>query len=48
MAHGAVLRDCVLRSLAHNFEFDLGTGECLKARSDPLVSRRVASPVVAP
>jgi UDP-MurNAc hydroxylase len=48
LAHGAVIRDGVLRCLAHNFEFDLGTGECLNARCDPLVSRRVGSPVVAP
>jgi L-ascorbate metabolism protein UlaG (beta-lactamase superfamily)/nitrite reductase/ring-hydroxylating ferredoxin subunit len=39
LAHGAVIRDGVLRCLAHNFEFDLGTGECLNARCDPLVSR---------
>ncbi|WP_323096404.1 Rieske 2Fe-2S domain-containing protein [Intrasporangium sp. YIM S08009] len=48
LAHGAVIRDGVLRCLAHNFEFDLGTGECLNARCDPLVSRPVGSPVVAP
>ena len=48
LAHGAVLRDGVLRCLAHNFEFDLGTGECLNARCDPLVSRRAVSPAVAP
>ena len=30
----------VLRCLGHNFEFDLGTGECLNARCDPLVVRQ--------
>lgn len=48
LAHGAVIRDGVLRCLAHNFEFDLGTGECLNARCDPLVSRRAVSAAVAP
>lgn len=26
----------VLRCLGHNFEYDLTTGSCLNARSDPL------------
>jgi len=36
LAETAVVVDGVLRCLGHNFEYDLGTGRCLNARSDPL------------
>jgi UDP-MurNAc hydroxylase len=41
LTHGAVIRDGILRCLGHNFDFDLESGECLNARCDPLVTRRV-------
>ncbi|EWT01722.1 hypothetical protein N865_07645 [Intrasporangium oryzae NRRL B-24470] len=41
LQHGGVAHDGVLRCLGHNFDFDLGTGECLNARCDPLRVTRV-------
>jgi UDP-MurNAc hydroxylase len=38
---GAVIEDGVLRCLAHNFAFDLATGDCLNARCDPLLAKSV-------
>jgi L-ascorbate metabolism protein UlaG (beta-lactamase superfamily) len=40
---GAVVSDGVLHCLGHNFAFDLRTGQCLNARSQPLTSRAVPS-----
>ncbi|MER7541472.1 Rieske (2Fe-2S) protein [Actinomadura sp.] len=39
---GAVVRDGQIHCLAHNFAFDLATGECLNARAANLTSRRVS------
>jgi L-ascorbate metabolism protein UlaG (beta-lactamase superfamily)/nitrite reductase/ring-hydroxylating ferredoxin subunit len=36
LSETAVVTDGVLRCLGHNFEYDLTTGECLNARSDPI------------
>jgi len=36
LAETAVVVDGVLRCLGHNFEYDLTTGACLNARSDPI------------
>ncbi|MFD0537641.1 Rieske (2Fe-2S) protein [Actinomadura luteofluorescens] len=36
---GAVVRDGQIHCLAHNFAFDLATGECLNARAANLTSR---------
>lgn len=41
LAVGAVVEDGVLHCLAHNFAFDLATGECLNARCEPLTSKQV-------
>ena len=38
----------MLRCLGHNFEFDLTTGECLNARSDPLTVAPVESQAELP
>ncbi|TYC10090.1 MBL fold metallo-hydrolase [Actinomadura syzygii] len=38
---GAVLRDGRIHCLAHNFAFDLATGECVNARAANLTSRRI-------
>jgi UDP-MurNAc hydroxylase len=40
LAETGVVTGGVLRCLGHNFEFDLRTGECLNARSDPLTVAR--------
>jgi len=48
LTHGAVIRDGVLRCLAHNFEFDLRSGECLNARCDPLRTRPARSAATVP
>jgi len=37
---GAVVRDGLIHCLAHNFAFDLDTGECVNARAANLTSRR--------
>lgn len=36
LAETGVVINGVLRCLGHNFEYDLTTGSCLNARSDPL------------
>jgi L-ascorbate metabolism protein UlaG (beta-lactamase superfamily)/nitrite reductase/ring-hydroxylating ferredoxin subunit len=41
LAIGSTVAGGVLRCLGHNLEFDLGTGACLNARCDPLVTRRL-------
>jgi UDP-MurNAc hydroxylase len=47
LAESAVVRDGVLRCLGHNFEYDLVTGRCLNARSDPIhVAAARTHPVV--
>jgi UDP-MurNAc hydroxylase len=46
LAETGVVHNGVLRCLGHNFEYDLTTGECLNARSDPL-SVSEAEPVPA-
>jgi L-ascorbate metabolism protein UlaG (beta-lactamase superfamily)/nitrite reductase/ring-hydroxylating ferredoxin subunit len=38
---GAIVRDGRLQCLAHNFAFDLATGECVNARCSPLATRRL-------
>jgi L-ascorbate metabolism protein UlaG (beta-lactamase superfamily)/nitrite reductase/ring-hydroxylating ferredoxin subunit len=42
---GAVIENGVLHCLAHNFEFDLNTGDCLNARCDPLVTKALGTTV---
>ena len=39
---GAVVRDGQIHCLAHNFAFDLATGECINARAANLTSRKVS------
>jgi UDP-MurNAc hydroxylase len=43
LAETAVVINGVLRCLGHNFEFDLTTGSCLNARSDPLSVKATGS-----
>lgn len=43
LAETGVVINGVLRCLGHNFEFDLTTGSCLNARSDPLVVKASGS-----
>ncbi|TDD27223.1 MBL fold metallo-hydrolase [Actinomadura sp. KC06] len=38
---GAIVRDGRIHCLAHNFAFDLATGECVNARAANLTSRKV-------
>ena len=42
LAVGAVVQSGQLHCLAHNFVFDLDTGECLNARCEPLLTNRLA------
>ncbi|MCP9950399.1 Rieske (2Fe-2S) protein [Actinomadura madurae] len=42
LAVGAVVRDGQIHCLAHNFAFDLATGNCLNARAANLTSRKVS------
>jgi L-ascorbate metabolism protein UlaG (beta-lactamase superfamily)/nitrite reductase/ring-hydroxylating ferredoxin subunit len=44
---GAVVSGGVLRCLAHNFDFDLATGQCLNARCEPIMATRVEAPAAA-
>lgn len=44
---GAVVRDGRLHCLAHNFAFDLSTGECVNARCSALPTRRLVPDHVA-
>ena len=48
LAETAVVGDGVLRCLGHNFEYDLTTGECLNARSEPLTVAPVESTAELP
>jgi len=41
LQHGGVVSGGVLRCLGHNFDFDLSTGQCVNARCDPIVTRRI-------
>jgi UDP-MurNAc hydroxylase len=48
LAETAVVSNGVLRCLGHNFEYDLATGECLNARSDPIVVSDVEPELTGP
>jgi UDP-MurNAc hydroxylase len=45
---GAVVTDGRLLCLAHNFTFDLATGDCVNARCENLTSRPIADPDARP
>jgi L-ascorbate metabolism protein UlaG (beta-lactamase superfamily)/nitrite reductase/ring-hydroxylating ferredoxin subunit len=48
LAVGAIVEDGQLHCLGHNFVFNLGTGECVNARCEPLLTKRLPNVEAAP